>query len=84
MIQSINATQVRNSFAEIVNRVTYGGEEFIVEKQGNPVVLITQVPKTKTQINKVSPKTFLNNLTSYGLGGVPTNLAKDHDKYTWK
>ena len=83
MIQSINATQVRNSFADIINRVTYGGEEFVVERQGNPVVLITQIPKEKRHNYTISSETFLSNISKYALKDAPVNLAKNHDKYTW-
>ena len=38
----ISTTEARTRFAEITNKVQYLGEEFIVEKQGKPVVLITQ------------------------------------------
>lgn len=43
MVTSITATQVRNEFADIINRAVYNDEEFIVEKQGKPVVKIIRV-----------------------------------------
>jgi len=84
MKQTIKATQIRSSFAEIINRVVYGGEEFIVERQGIPVVFITKVPKVEKQNNKVSPHTFLSNLNKYVLKDAPKDLAKNHDKYIWE
>ena len=40
MSSTITATQVRNEFAQIINRAYFQGEEFIVEKQGVPVAKI--------------------------------------------
>lgn len=37
----VTATQVRNEISQIINKVFYQGEEFIVEKQGKPVARIT-------------------------------------------
>lgn len=52
MITSITATQVRNEFADIINRAVYNNEEFIVEKQGKPVVKIVKISEsTVTQEN---------------------------------
>jgi prevent-host-death family protein len=36
----ISATEAARSFADVVNRVRYRGEEFIVEKAGEPVCRI--------------------------------------------
>lgn len=84
MSQTINATQVRESFSEIINRVVYGGEEFVVERQGKPVIRITTVVgKAGERTQKVSPLKFLIRLSRYGLRSAP-DLAKNHDKYTWK
>ncbi|PIR42413.1 hypothetical protein CO058_02425 [candidate division WWE3 bacterium CG_4_9_14_0_2_um_filter_35_11] len=83
MIQIVNATQVRDTFADIINRVTYGGEEFIIERQGKPVALITQVPETKPVDNTISSNIFLSRISKYGLKKAPIDLAEKHDEYTW-
>lgn len=83
MIQTVNATQVRDTFAEIINRVTYGGEEFVVERQGKPVALITQIPKTKSADDTISSNAFLSRISKYGLKKAPIDLAEKHDGYTW-
>jgi len=41
MSTTVTATQVRNEISQIINKVFYQGEEFIVEKQGKPVARIT-------------------------------------------
>ncbi len=86
MPQIISATQARNSFADIINRVLYRGEEFIVEKQGKPAVLITKPLESKVRVDKKKKLTgteFLFELTKFKLKG-PKDLAKNHDKYTWE
>ena len=85
MPQVISATQARNSFADIINRVLYRGEEFIVEKQGKPAILITKPTQGKLKKNQKEKMTgieFLRKISKYGLENGPKNLAKDHDKYT--
>lgn len=86
MVQIISATRAREKFAEIINRVLYGGEEFIVEKQGKPTVLITRA-KAKKRIKKVQkdPGTeFLAKIARYKAKGLPKDLAKNLDKYVWE
>lgn len=87
MKQTINATQARENFSEIINRVVYLGEDFIVKKQGKPAVLITKINKTvhkKEDEKKIKTTEFLLKLSHYKLQGGPKNLAKNHDKYTWE
>ena len=43
----ISATQAARSFAEILNRVKYGGESFIVERNREPVCRIEPVRRRK-------------------------------------
>ena len=84
MIQTINATQAREKFADIINRVLYREEEFIIEKQGKPVALITKVKKNKKIDNKrINSKQFFAKLSHYQLKKGPKNFAKNHDKYAW-
>jgi prevent-host-death family protein len=39
----VSATEASRSFSELVNRVRYAGEEFVVEKGGEPVCRIVPV-----------------------------------------
>jgi len=82
MIQTINATQAREKFADIINRVRYREEEFIIEKQGKPVALITNIKKVNNN-KQLTGAEFLVKLGRYQLKGGPKNFAKNHDKYAW-
>lgn len=82
MPQLIDVTKVRESLADIVNKVYYSSEEFIIRKQGVPVVMITKyVAKDKVKAKR--QKNFLDKLAFYGLKGGPSDLAENHDKYAW-
>lgn len=83
MPQIISATDAKNQFAELVNRVVYNSEEFIVQKQGKPVVLITKpVQNSVKQSKKFTTNDFLLKLATYNFKG-PKDLSKNLDKYAW-
>lgn len=84
MLQTVSATKARENFAELINRVMYGGEEFLIEKQGKPAAILTKVNNIKKKPKKkISGIDFLLKLTTYRAKG-PKNLAKNHDKYIWE
>lgn len=82
MKQTITATEARERFADLINRVMYRGEEFIVEKQGKPAALITRLTDAKTT-EKYTGTDFLLELTKHKFKG-PKDLAKNLDKYVWE
>ena len=43
MKRRISATQAARTFSDLLNRVCYRGEEFIVERSGEPVCTISPV-----------------------------------------
>lgn len=82
MRQTITATQARDRFAELINRVAYRGEEFVVEKQGKPAALITRL--TDASVKKTyTAADFLTDLTKYKFRG-PKDFAKKLDSYVWE
>lgn len=84
MPQFITATTAKNKFSEIVNRVIYQGEEFVVQKQGKPVILISRVTKKGvSQSKKFTTNDFLAQLAGIRAKGLPKDLAKNHDAYAW-
>ena len=84
MTQLISATQARNRFADIVDRVIYAGEEFIVQKQGKPAVKIGPIDKKNKQNVKIdSGIKFLLKLTKIEAKDLPKDLSQNHDKYAW-
>ncbi len=84
MRQTITATQARDRFSDIINRVLYRGEEFIVEKQGKPAALITKPTRQEQQpAKKFTGADFLVELTKYKFKG-PKDLAKNLHRYVWE
>ena len=84
MPQIISATDAKNRFSEIVNRVLYSGEEFIVQKQGKPVIKIIPLDKREKNEKKIDPGTqFLLKLAKINAKNLPADLGKNHDKYAW-
>lgn len=82
MRQTITATDARDRFADLINRVAYRGDEFVVEKQGKPAALITRL--TDTPVKKTYTGTdFLKDLTRYTFKG-PKSLARNLDAYVWE
>lgn len=85
MYNTISATKARERFSEIINRVLYLGEEFIIEKQGKPAARIIKADTMKQQpTKKIKGTDFLFKLATYNLKGAPKDLAENHDKYTWE
>lgn len=45
---TLSATEARNRFFELLNLVGYKGEEFVVEKDGRPLVKMSPMPDKKS------------------------------------
>lgn len=87
MAYKITATEARDRFAEIINRVLYAGEEFVVQRQGKPAALIThinQAQKKRLAKKKTTMNDFFKKLSRYRATGKVRNLAQNHDKYLWE
>lgn len=54
MPKTISATAARANFAEIINRVRYIGEEYVVERQGKPVAFIKPIKTIRNKKSKES------------------------------
>ena len=55
----ITATEASRNFSEILNRARYGGESFVVERNGEPVAEIRPARKRSTVADAID---FLNNV----------------------
>lgn len=58
MTKTISATAARANFAEVIDRVLYSGDEYIIQKQGKPAAVIApiKITQTKKQKNKIAIK----------------------------
>lgn len=56
----LNATEARNKFFEIINAVLDKGEEFIIKRDGTPVVRVTSV-----EPHRKSPEEIIKNMREF-------------------
>lgn len=52
-MKTISASEARNNFSEIISLVAYKGEEFVIERKGKPVAVISP-KKSKSKSSKKS------------------------------
>ena len=50
---TINATAIRRIFGQIMARAKYGGEEFVVERDGEPYVAILGVDRYEALLDQI-------------------------------
>jgi prevent-host-death family protein len=50
MVTRVTATEVARSFSDVLNRVRYRGEEFVVERGGEPVCRIVPVEVARPRL----------------------------------
>ena len=66
MEEHIAATQAARSFSEILNRVKFKGEKFIIERGGKPVAQIEPILTTKAVKSLKELMAFLGKLPRLG------------------
>lgn len=73
---AIGATEAREKLAHILNQVAYGGQRYIVERRGNPLVAI---------IPAVEYDELLGMLSTTGVSdeihGIPVQIRFDGERY---
>lgn len=76
MSKSIGITKARDDFSEMINRVAWGGERYVVERRGKPLV---------TVISAVEYQALLHLLSKGGISdevhGIPVRIRFDGDRY---
>ncbi|MFT4163727.1 MAG: type II toxin-antitoxin system Phd/YefM family antitoxin [Microlunatus sp.] len=51
MVLEIPVTEARAQFAELINRVGYGGEEIVLTRHGKPLVALVPATNLRSQQN---------------------------------
>ena len=69
MTSTISASEARNNFSEIINRVQYKGESIIIEKQGKPVAKIVAMAETTEEKKQFNPPVF-------AMGGAKSHYSR--------
>ncbi len=52
----IRAADARNNFAEILGRAHFGGETFLIEKQGKPFAVVLGIDEYRELVRSLSEK----------------------------
>ena len=85
MVKTVSSTKAREEFADMISKVYYAGDDFIIEKQGKQVALVTRVKEDVGVLGQRKKGIdFLLGLADYKFKGGPKDLARKHDKYTWE
>jgi len=63
--KTISATDAKNNFSEILSLVAYKGEQFVIERKGKPIAILS--PQTKSP-RTPNPHRLINQLKKYPLG----------------
>jgi len=71
MKHTVNVTNARNNFSDILNRVQYRGDEFMIKKQGKEIARIIGIDKgTSTSLGKSVPPVF-------SMGGAKDTYSRE-------
>ena len=84
MPQTISTTYARDNFADVFNRTAYAGEEFIVRKSNGVAIKVTPLKQEVGNKKKMTMLDFAFELAKIHAKGLPSDLAKNHDKYAWE
>jgi PHD/YefM family antitoxin component YafN of YafNO toxin-antitoxin module len=83
---TVTATYAKNKFSEILNKVSYSGERFLIQRQGKVVAILTSPEDCKTKgDSEIEYKNVLQKLASYRVhdSNIPKDLSVNMDKYLW-
>jgi len=76
MQQTISIAKARESFAEIVNRVAFGRERFVVERRGKPLATLVSADEY-AELMKLLQNEGINDT----IHGIPVRIQYDGERY---
>ncbi len=76
MAEEIPVTQARADFAELVNRVVYGGERIVVTRHGKPLAALVSAADLQRleELDQVAAATTVVRMTRSGSGATERRL----------
>lgn len=81
--QTIAASEARNNFSDLVSKVQYQGQVFLIERYGEIVAQITPVKKASTEVT-VEEKTEVQEDEKPELIAKPLEQQQDEKGEAWK
>lgn len=76
MAKTISIADARGAFSELVNRVAYGGERYVVERRGKPMAALISAAEYQ-QLTALLAKRGLED----EVGEIPVHVRLDGDQY---
>jgi len=76
MEKTIGITKARESFSELVNRVAFGGERYMVERRGKPLAAVISVREYQ-QLMELLAEAGVND----EVHGIPVRVRFDGQQY---
>jgi len=76
MSRKIGITEARDSLSEVLNRVAYGGERYVVERRGKPLAAMISAVEYQELVRLLSEVGVLDKVH-----GIPVHIHFDGDNY---
>ncbi len=76
MQQTIGIAKARENFSEIVNRVAFGRERFVVERRGKPLATLISADEYE-ELMKLLAEEGINDT----IHGIPVRVQYDEERY---
>lgn len=76
MDRTMGIAEVRDGFSDIVNRAAYGGERFLVERRGKPLVAVISAAEYQGLV-----RLFSEAVVSHKFHGIPVHIRYDDGQY---
>ena len=76
MSRKIGITEARDSLSEVLNRVAYGGERYVVERRGKPLAAMISAVEYQELVRLLSEVGVLDKVR-----GIPVHIHFDGDNY---
>jgi prevent-host-death family protein len=76
MSRKIGITEARDSLSEVLNRVAYGGERYVVERRGKPLAAMISVVEYQELVRLLSEIGVSDKVHS-----IPVHIRFDGDNY---
>ena len=58
IMQNVSVADARQHLSEILGKVAYGGEAFVITKKGRPMAQLTPLPAPKSKAKAKRPKSL--------------------------
>ncbi|MDH7487206.1 MAG: type II toxin-antitoxin system prevent-host-death family antitoxin [Anaerolineae bacterium] len=72
----ISAAEARDKLAHVINEVAYGGQQYIVERRGQPLAVLVSVPDYQSLVGLLSEAGVHSEIH-----GIPVHIRFDGERF---